>query len=103
MHRARTSRTGKPPARSTLHDEIVTLRLVLKTAIRHNWLSYLRDLSPPYRTHGKIVHRPWFSPDEYKQLYTATREYAKTARQGQVERRTGPRLRAVHGEHRPSS
>jgi len=80
MHRATTSRTGKPPARSTLHDEIVTLRLILKTAIRHNWLTHLPDLSPPYRTQGKIVHRPWFSPDEYKQLYAATREYAKTAR-----------------------
>ena len=67
----------KPPARSTLHDEIVTLRLVLKTAIRHGWLTYLPDLSPPYRTQGKIVHRPWFSPAEYKQLYEATREYAK--------------------------
>jgi hypothetical protein len=35
VHRATTSKTGKPPARSTLHDEIVTLRQVLKTAIRH--------------------------------------------------------------------
>jgi integrase len=68
-----------PPARSTLHDEIVTLRLVLKTAIRHGWLAHLPDLSPPYRTQGKIVRRPWFSPAEYKQLYTATREHAKTA------------------------
>lgn len=67
----------KPPSRSTLHDEVVTLRLVLKTAIRHGWLAHLPDLSPPYRTQGKIVHRPWFSPDEYKQLYTATREYAR--------------------------
>jgi integrase len=66
----------KPPARSTLHDEIVTLRLVLKTAIRHQWLSHLHDFSPPYRTQGKIVHRPWFSPEEYKQLYTASRQYA---------------------------
>ena len=70
----------KPPSRSTLHDEIVTLRLVLKTAIRHGWLSHLPDLSPPYRTQGKVVHRPWFSPDEYKQLYQATRQYARTAR-----------------------
>jgi integrase len=70
----------KPPSRSTLHDEVVTLRLVLKTAIRHGWLDHLPDLSPPYRTQGKIVHRPWFSPDEYKQLYQATREYARTAR-----------------------
>ena len=72
-------KTGKPkrPARSTLHDEIVTLRQVLKTAIRHGWLSHLPDLSPPYRTQGKIMHRPWFSPAEYKQLYEATREYAR--------------------------
>jgi integrase len=67
----------KAPARSTLHDEIVTLRQTLKTAIRHGWLAFLPDLSPPYRTQGKVVHRPWFSPAEYKQLYEATREYAK--------------------------
>jgi len=67
----------KPPSRSTLHDEIVTLRLVLKTAIRHEWLDHLPDLSPPYKTQGKIVHRPWFSPAEYKQLYEATRANAR--------------------------
>ena len=67
----------KAPARSTLHDEIVTLRQVLKTAIRHGWLEYLPDLSPPYKTQGKVVHRPWFSPAEYKQLYEATRAYAR--------------------------
>ena len=91
VHRATTRRSAacvrkeiesqtpvyKAPARSTLHDEIVTLRLVLKTAIRHAWLDHLPDLSPPYRTQGKIVHRPWFSPEEYKQLYEATREYAR--------------------------
>ena len=77
VHRATTSTTGRPPARSTLHDEIVTVRQVLKTAIRHGWLTHLPDLSPPYRTQGKIVHRPWFSPEEYKQLYEATRDYAK--------------------------
>lgn len=76
IHRVSTSRTGKPPARSTIHDEIVTLRQVLKTAIRHNWLANLPDLSPPYSTQGKIVHRPWFSPTEYKQVYEATRVYA---------------------------
>lgn len=68
----------QPPARSTLHDEIVTLRLVLKTAIRHEWLDHLPDLSPPYKTQGKIVHRPWFSPAEYKQLYETTRAYARS-------------------------
>ena len=67
----------KPPARSTLHNEMVTLRQVLKTGIRQGWLSHLPDLSAPYRTQGKIVHRPWFSPEEYKQLYEATRAYAR--------------------------
>lgn len=66
---------GTVPARKTIHNEIVTLRQVLKTAIRHGWLSALPELSPPYKTQGKIVHRPWFSPAEYKQLYTATRAY----------------------------
>ena len=68
---------AKPPVRSTLHDEVVTLRMVLKTAIRHGWLEHLPDLTPPYRTQGKIVHRPWFSPEEYKQLYEAARANAK--------------------------
>jgi len=69
--------TDKLPSRNTLHNEIVTLRQVLKTAVRHEWLDHLPDLSPPYKTQGKVVHRPWFSPEEYKQLYTATRAYAK--------------------------
>src|SRR5208282_1525656 len=77
VHRISTSRTGKAPARSTIHDEIVTLRQVLKTALRHGWMAHLPDLSPPYKTQGKIVHRPWFSPAEYKQLYEAAREYAR--------------------------
>lgn len=77
MHRITSSTTGKPPARSTIHDEVVTLRQTLKTAIRHGWLDHLPDLSPPYKTQGKIVHRPWFSPAEYKQLYQATRAYAR--------------------------
>jgi integrase len=67
----------KPPARSTIHDEIVTIRQVLKTAIRHGWLAHLPDLSPPYKTQGKVGHRAWFSPEEYKDLYEATRRYAR--------------------------
>lgn len=82
IHRAtsrKDSKTGEPkrPARSTLHHEIVILRHVLKTANRHGWLPYLPDLSAPYKTSGKITHRAWFSPSEYKQLYEATRERAK--------------------------
>ena len=77
-HRISTTmeKSGKPPARSTLHDEIVTLRLVLKAAIRHKWLAHLPDLRPPYKAQGKIEHRPWFSPGEYKQLYEASRKNA---------------------------
>lgn len=67
---------GKPPARSTIHQEIVVLRQVLKTAIRHEWLDRLPDLSEPYKSSGKISHRAWFSPDEYRQLYEATRRRA---------------------------
>jgi integrase len=85
IHRIKTCKRDKPPARSTMHDEVVTLRLVLKTAIRHAWLAHLPDLSPPYKSQGKIVHRPWFSPAEYKQLYTATREYAKNPPQAQYQ------------------
>lgn len=77
IHRTQTSRTGKPPARSTMHQEIVALRQILKTAMRHGWLDRLPDLSVPYRTAGKITHRAWFSPAEYKQLYEATRERAQ--------------------------
>lgn len=68
---------GKPPARNTMHQEIVTLRQVLKTAHRHGWLQYLPDLSEPYKASSKISHRAWFSHEEYKTLYEATRDRAK--------------------------
>lgn len=69
---------GKPPARSTMHQEIVVLRQVLKTANRHGWLPLLPDLAEPYKSSGKISHRAWFSPQEYKKLYEATRRCAQT-------------------------
>lgn len=69
---------GRIPSRSTLHHETVTLRLVLKTAHRYGWIDSVPDISPPYKTSGKITHRAWFSPDEYKMLYEATRDRAKT-------------------------
>ena len=71
VHRMETA--ARPPARSTLHDEIVTLRQVLKVAIRYGWMDHLPDLSQPYGAQGKIVHRPWFSGKQYEQLYKATR------------------------------
>lgn len=70
-------RGKKPPARSTMHQQIVTLRQILKTAHRHGWLQSIPDLTPPYKASTKITHRAWFSPDEYRQLYEATRQRAK--------------------------
>lgn len=64
------------PSRSTMHHEIITLRHVLKTAQRKDWIKFVPDLSPAYRGSGKISHRAWFTPEEYKQLYNATRERA---------------------------
>ena len=79
IHRREQSveETGKPPARSTMHQEIVVLRQVLKTANRHGWLPFLPDLSEPFRGSGKISHRAWFSPQEYRKLYEATRQCAQ--------------------------
>jgi len=70
---------GKPwkqPARKTIHNEVVTLSLVLKTAQRHDYILQVPSLSDPYRRNTKVEHRPWFTPNEYKQLYKATRENA---------------------------
>ena len=72
---------GKPPARNTMHQEIVTLRQIFKTALRHGWMDHLPDLSEPYRSSPKISHRAWFSPEEYKQLYEATRRRALDPKQ----------------------
>ncbi len=79
MTSRKDKKTGEPkrPARSTLQQEIVVLRHVLKTANRHGWLPYLPNLSAPYKMSGKIGHRAWFSPEEYKRLYEATRARAK--------------------------
>lgn len=80
IHRYNQGTEGKkkkPPARNTIHQELVALRQTLKCAIRHGWLQGLPDFTEPYRASNKISHRGWFSPEEYKQLYTATRERAK--------------------------
>lgn len=70
---------GKLPAAKTLHNEIVTLRLVLKAALRLRLINGLPDLSAPFRKNSKVSHRAWFSPIEYKELYKSTRQYAKEA------------------------
>ncbi|MDE2029276.1 MAG: site-specific integrase [Alphaproteobacteria bacterium] len=70
----------KPPARNTLDNEIITLRLVMKIALRKGWITGLPDFSAPYKKQMKVVRRPWFSPEEYKALYTATRDHARAAK-----------------------
>jgi integrase len=79
IHRHEKSivKRNKPPSRSTIHQEVVVIRQVLKAAVRHNWLPVMPDLSNPYKASSKISHRAWFSPEEYKKLYEATRERAK--------------------------
>jgi len=59
---------------------MVAIRQVLKTALRHNWLQFLPDMSEPYKTAGKVTHRAWFSPEEYQKLYEATRRRAENPR-----------------------
>ncbi len=69
-------RQWKHPARNTIHNEVVTMSMVLKTAQRHGWIDHIPDLSDPYRRQSKVEHRPWFTPKEYKQFYEATRANA---------------------------
>jgi len=79
--RAQNCKTGRAPSRSTVHKEIVCIRLVLKTASRHGWMEHLPDMSVPCKTSGKITHRAWFSPEEYTKLYEATRRRAYQPKQ----------------------
>lgn len=55
--KAAGERLGRPVARATMHDDMVAIRQVLKTALWHGWLQSLPDMSVPYRTAGKIAHR----------------------------------------------
>jgi integrase len=77
IHRARNGYRGQPPALNTIRNEMIPLRQVLKTAVRHQWLDHVPDFSPPFKSSRKVSHRAWFSPQEYRQLYEATRERAK--------------------------
>lgn len=64
------------PSRTTLHHETVIMRQVLKYAHRFGWIDAIPDLRPPYKSSGKIVHRAWFSPNEYNALKDHTRRRA---------------------------
>jgi len=80
ISRMQSEYRGKAPAPATIQKEIVTLRMALKSAVRNGWLSHLPDLSAPYRGTSKVSHRAWFSPEEYKQLYEATRRNIQGAK-----------------------
>jgi integrase len=84
-HEEAVAKRGKPPAHNTMHQEIVTLRQTLKTALRHGWLDRLPDLSDAYRSSPKISRRAWFSPEEYKKLYEATRKRAHEPKQARFK------------------
>lgn len=84
-HEKAMARWGHPPARNTVHQEVVVIRQVLKAAVRYRWLETMPDLSEPYKKSGKISHRAWFSPQEYKQLYEATRERAKNPKKSRYK------------------
>lgn len=77
LERMQSTYRGKHPAAATIQKEIVTLRMALKAAVRHGWLQHMPDMSAPYRSSSKVSHRAWFSPEEYKTLYTATRANIK--------------------------
>jgi integrase len=77
MKRMTEGHKGCKPSRSTLKHETVTLRLILKTAHRYGWIQQVPDISAPYKTSGKITHRAWFSPQEYKKFFEASRKRAE--------------------------
>lgn len=80
-HRGRVLRGRPPPwtrpSRSTLHKEVVVLRQVLKTASRQGWIAGVPDMSTPYRASGKISHRAWFSPAEFRVFFEAVSKRAR--------------------------
>lgn len=95
----RMKQRSKSPSKSTMHHEIVTLRQVTKTAIRHGWLAHLPDFSPPYRKADKVSHRAWFSPEEYKTLYEASRARKSKGNCREWGLRAVARLHPFHGQH----
>lgn len=95
ISRLKPAEGKKPPSRSTLHHETVTLRLVLKAAVRHRWISHVPDVSQPYRAASKVVHRAWFSQEEYKKLYEATRANIKKVRDASRKAKEGGEARQI--------
>jgi hypothetical protein len=73
------NKSGKSPARTTMSQEFVHIRQVLKHAEMLGWIGNVPNLSMPYMTQSKKGRRAWFSPEEYVQLYTATKARAAKA------------------------
>jgi len=69
-------RRGRSPARSTILSDLVAVRQVLKYEEGAGRLAAVPSLSLPYLTLKKKGRRAWFSPEEYQQLYKATRKRA---------------------------
>ena len=67
-HEEAMKKRGKAPAHNTMHQEIVTLRQTLKTAVRQGWLDRLPDLSEPYRSSPKISHRAAIPSSSYSPM-----------------------------------
>jgi hypothetical protein len=65
---------GKAPARSTMLNELVHIRQILKFAEGKGWIPFVPNLDTPYLTQTKRGRRAWFSPEEYEILRKATRE-----------------------------
>lgn len=70
----REAAQGQPPSRSTMLQEIVHIRQVLKYAEGNGWIPFVPSLKADFMSQGKKGRRAWFSPEEYTQLYEATRD-----------------------------
>lgn len=74
---------AKAPTPSTMHKDMVTLRLVFKTAKRQGLIDQIPNMTEPYSRSKKVSARPWFSREEYNQLIKATRARAEVPKKEQ--------------------
>ena len=75
----RTRKLGRPPKRSTLNNHNAALRRVFKVALDNNWIHAFQI--PELRNKGeKSERRPYFTHDEYRQLYRFMRKWHKTGK-----------------------
>ncbi len=104
-HEEAMAKLGKPPAHNTMHQEIVTLRQTLKTALRHGWLDRLPDLSEPYRSSPKSRTGHGSHPRNTNKLYKATRKRAQEPKQTRFKWECGAtsRLCAVLSQYRTAA